>query len=247
MKTHPSRRGFTVVEVMLFLAVTSVMAVGILAGSSIAIDRQRYRDSVYSLKGLMQEQYSQINNVVNTGNQNRRSPQCTGDASAITLDDSIDQVRGTSQCLILGRFVLVEPQKVTTYNVIGFRSGNTNGANDIATLQQFAFSLESAEETEVAWGAQIVTPGATPLLLTASVLIVKSPLSGLTMTFTRTGNYTSNPKSIVNSTYMSSPLLLCVDSRGAVLHSRRAVKINAYAAGQSAVEIPIEADNVCGA
>ena len=50
--------GFTLVEAMLFLAITGLLTVGILVGSGVAISQQRYRDSVNSLKSFIQDQYS---------------------------------------------------------------------------------------------------------------------------------------------------------------------------------------------
>jgi len=57
--------GFTVIEVMLFLAVTGLLAVGILVGSGVAIGQQRYRDSVNTLKSYIQQQYSEVTSVIN--------------------------------------------------------------------------------------------------------------------------------------------------------------------------------------
>ncbi|MEP6710564.1 MAG: prepilin-type N-terminal cleavage/methylation domain-containing protein, partial [Candidatus Saccharibacteria bacterium] len=53
---HP---GFTIIEVMLFLAISGALAVGILIGSNVAITSQRYRDSLNSLQSLLQQQYNQ--------------------------------------------------------------------------------------------------------------------------------------------------------------------------------------------
>jgi type II secretory pathway pseudopilin PulG len=64
-RTH-SDRGFTVIEVMLFLAVTGALAVGILVGAGVSIGQQRYRDSVNSLKSTIQDRYNQTTNVVNS-------------------------------------------------------------------------------------------------------------------------------------------------------------------------------------
>ena len=47
-------KGFTIIEVMLFLAVTGALAVAILVGSGVAIGQQRYKDSVNSLQSFIQ-------------------------------------------------------------------------------------------------------------------------------------------------------------------------------------------------
>src|SRR5690606_34898808 len=113
-----TRSGFTIIEVMLFLAITGALAVSILVGSGAAIGQQRYNDSVNSFKGLIQDQYSQITNVINGEAKN---PACSFSEGALTISDdkNAEEFRGTSECLVLGRFLLVEPEQVTAYDVIG--------------------------------------------------------------------------------------------------------------------------------
>ena len=101
--TTQAVRGFTIVEVVLFLAVTGLLTIGVLVGSSAAIAQQRYRDSVNSLKGFIQEQYSQTVNVMD-GDVN--NPACSVSGNSLILDSGTLQPRGTSDCLLLGRYLI---------------------------------------------------------------------------------------------------------------------------------------------
>lgn len=233
--------GFTIIEVMLFLAVTGLLTIGVLVGSSAAIAQQRYRDSVNSLKGFIQEQYSETTNVVNSDVMN---PVCTKKGGSLVLDGSNLQDRGTSDCLLLGRYLLIEPTKVTAYNVIGQPSSSSVGSDDISALKNYVVTAADVAETkDVDWGATIVKPKTTTGL-TTSVLILRSPLSGSVVTFVQDGN--QPPAGMIDSSNMVQKDLCVEPQGGAVTSQRLAVQIDAQATSQSSVEIPLEGDNVCG-
>jgi type II secretory pathway pseudopilin PulG len=240
MRRH-TRSGFTIIEVMLFLAITGALTVGILVGSGAAINRQRYRDSVNSFKGVIQEQYSQIANVVNS---EARNPVCTRADSSLKFDESQRQSRGTSECLVMGRFMLIEPTRVTMYNVIGEPSGS-NATDDTSVLRTYSIATQSPETYDISWGARLVRPKTTTGVLT-SVLIVRSPLSGSILTYIKDGDNTNDLRGMIGDANMVQKDF-CVDSDGglSVFARRQAVRIHARAANQSAVEIPLESANVC--
>lgn len=238
----PTRSGFTIIEVMLFLAITGALTIAILVGSGAAIGQQRYRDSVNSFKGLVQEQYSQIANVINSEVQN---PVCSPSGAALLFSGESGQSRGTSECLVIGRFLLVEPTKVTTYNLIGQPPTGATGSDDSTTLRGYAVAAQSPEAYEISWGARIVEPR-TEDGSTTSVLIVRSPLSGSILTYVQDGDHLSSIRGMIDDDNMVQKDF-CIDSSGGLsaLARRQAVRINAKAANQGAIEIPLEEDNVC--
>jgi len=63
MTSRDNRRrhtGFTIIEVVIFLAISGVLTVGILAGASTTVARYRYNDSVQSLAQFLRSQYSAV-------------------------------------------------------------------------------------------------------------------------------------------------------------------------------------------
>ena len=198
---------------MLFLAITGALTVGILVGSGAAINRQRYRDSVTSFKGVIQEQYSQIANVVNS---ETRNPECSKADASLSFDEDQRQSRGTSECLVIGRFMLVEATKVTMYNLIGEPSGTgAEASDDTSVLQSYSIATRTPEVYDISWGAKIVQPRTATDDFLESILIVRSPLSGSILTYVKDGDHTSDIQSMIDSANMVEKDF-CVDSDGAL-------------------------------
>lgn len=238
--------GFTVIEVMLFLAVSAILTVALLAGSGVAIGQQRYQDSVSSLKVLIQSQYNQANNVVN---DRIGQEACTG--SNVSAPVSSPEARGTSDCVIVGRLLTVDGDgsSITTSTVLASRSSaaseETYGSN-IEELRSYdlAVSPVGQEETQVAWGNVLSAPGDDePREL--AMLIIRSPLSGSIMTFTA-AEATTNVESLVTPANAAAQRDLCVVAENdTFLGHRMAVRVSAHATSQGAIEIPPEDDDVC--
>lgn len=132
------RKGFTIIEVMLFLAISGFLLVGILAGTGAGIARQRYTDSVQHVAQVLREQYSA---VVNTQIPERDSgsgnvcysptPDELTDGASVTdilntyMDGDGNWIsgnggRGRTSCLVYGVAI-----------TIGMGSNNTNGGGNI--------------------------------------------------------------------------------------------------------------------
>jgi type II secretory pathway pseudopilin PulG len=242
------RAGFTVIEVMLFLAVTGLLAASILVGSGIAINQQRYRDSVSSLQSYIQQQYSMVTSVANGRDQNWT---CDSSGNVIAAPDvSAGQPRGTTNCVILGRFITVDATgtNLTASNVVGYELPNTTTqASDIAEIAnnyKLGISPIDQDTQVVSWGAQVVKPKTTtpqPL----SILIVRSPLSGSIVTFTQDGMQT-NPGSMIVAALTNVQRDLCVNAvPGTFVGKRMEVRVIPYATSQSAILVPTETDSVC--
>jgi len=60
--THKSRskRGFTLIEVSIFLAITGLLLIGVLGGTYSNIARQRYNDSVRSFAEFFRQMYAEV-------------------------------------------------------------------------------------------------------------------------------------------------------------------------------------------
>lgn len=232
-KTH----GFTIIEVMLFLAVTGALTIAILAGAGVQINQQRYRDSVSSLKSFLQAQYSEVTNVINDRGNDW---QCTNGTPQEVTNGG--QPRGTTNCVILGRLVTVDASgtQLTASNVVGIKpTGAGDSSGDIEELQKYTMSVTTVgqETDEVSWGARIVNPQNLANPRSMAMLIVRSPLSGAVLTFT-SDTIPQNVKDIIEAPNMQQRDL-CVDpSAGSLVGQRLAVRIAAFASNQSAIETP---------
>lgn len=240
--------GFTIIETMLFLGVAGALTVGILVGSGVAINQQRYRDSVNSVKSFMQQQYSEVTNVVN----DRDGSEACGDNAVVVQPPAIvtSQPRGASDCVMLGRYITITENgsKLNAVNVVGYRTvGAVEETSDIEEIKK-NYKLGTAtigqDTVDVPWGATIVQEHTTqPLAL--SVLILRSPLSGSIMTYTKDGAV-ANLVAIVAVENSSSTRNLCINPpSSAISGSRMAVQISPYATSQGSIQIPLESANVC--
>ena len=243
-----TQNGFTIIEVMLFLAVTGALTVGLLVGSGVAIGQQRYRDSVTSLQSYIQQQY---NKVINVTNDRDKSWTCDSNGTVTQTDTpSAGEARGTTDCVMLGRLMTVDETGTNLKSavVVGYRSpGAVTQTNDIAEITA-NYKLGTApidqDDSSVNWGAQIVKPKTTtPMPL--SILVIRSPLSGAMMTFVKEGVQT-NAGSMVAEENMSQPRDLCVNAdAGSFVGKRMEIRIEPFASSQSSIQIPTESSSVC--
>jgi type II secretory pathway pseudopilin PulG len=242
-----TQTGFTIIETMLFLAITGMLATAILVGSGVAIGQQRYRDSVNSIKSYVQQQYSGVTNVVNDRD---KAWTCDANGNVIQADALGGEARGTSDCVLLGRLITVDNTgtKLTTSNVIGYKAAGTATAQsdilELTTNYKLTASPIDQDVTSVSWGAQLVKPkSTTPMPL--SMLIIRSPLTGAMMTFTAEGSE-QNIQGLITTQNMAQKRDLCVNADpGSFVGRRLEVSIDAFATSQGAVQIPAEGSSVC--
>lgn len=215
--------GFTLIETMLFLAITGLMVAGMLAGSWVSINSQRYRDSITSLQSELQGQYSQSQNSSNSIGSNFKC-----DSQAVVSAGTTE--RGQSNCYILGRYLYsTDGSTLHETTVIGYISSDneaklTSGMADYTALTNY-YTLNTLSNSSgvVSYGSSDYTPqwGANLRSVTAgagysafSILIVRSPTSGTIRTFVDPQHGLSpNPTNLKSLIKQASvvPLNLCVD------------------------------------
>jgi len=197
-----SARGFTIIEVMLFLAITGGLFAALMIGVNTGITQQRYLDSVRSYKALIQNQYSE---VLNTRNDNAGKYKCSDSNDGSVEQADPQDVNGTSHCVILGRAIQITDngKKVVTSSVTGCDScvQNTN-RNDLSVLIDYKPKLATfdTETTDIDWGANLTVAadgGQASSNSTAVILILRSPTTGNIRLFT-------SPQSLGNSTDVAS-------------------------------------------
>ncbi|MEP7205018.1 MAG: hypothetical protein ABI716_02400 [Candidatus Saccharibacteria bacterium] len=244
--------GFTIIETMLFLAVTGVLVVGILAGTGTSINIQRYRDSASSLKSLIEQQYADNSSVHN----GERATAISCDVNA-TVSSGGTLSRGQSDCVELGRYLTIDDNAATTTTIVGQEPATLPVGSDIEKLQAYKLSLlqtdtiTSSVQTPLEWGSRIAWPksGAgsqtptTPRWI--GLLILRSPTSGLTYTFSSNDRPPAASTSYLHDMIIAgaadpnkgqSQQRICVDSNGG-FGGGLAVVIGAYASSASSLQV----------
>lgn len=237
------KSGFTIIETMLFLAITGLMVVAILIGTGATINIQRYRDSVTTLKSYLQSQYTDVANVRNEKVETGISCDTNAVASE-TMGEKLP--RGQSECTIMGKYIQIKDGDINTSTVLGYGLSSTS-KNDIDDLKSYKLSSlsGSTETTKMEWGTRIAWPKSGPDSKSptspryTALLILRSPNSGTVYTFI-SENERSNLSDLViagssNMGQGQSSVRLCVESDG-LASTNYAVFINAFASGPSSIE-----------
>lgn len=241
--------GFTIIETMLFLAVTGLLIMGALIGTGTALSNQRYRDSVETFKNLVQAQYAELNSI-----KNDRSDAWACGASAKPVAG--DEYRGQSDCLIVGRYMVINEGDISIFNVLAREKAvATTKSPDIEVLKDnYTYNVaDGVENRTMEWGTKIAWPSAgtgsrTPTTpRTIGVLFMRSPDSGRVYTFSN-DTVPLEAEAINSATFTSmmtegdaipgqGQRTMCVASSGGILGGDRAVFIGSSASTASAVEV----------
>ncbi|MDB5166892.1 MAG: hypothetical protein JWN26_37 [Candidatus Saccharibacteria bacterium] len=251
--------GFTIIETMLFLAITGMLIAGLLVGVGTSLNIQRYHDSVTSLKSFLQSQYSAVTNV-----ENDRDGTWNCNTSAATTQSGTTQNPGQSDCVLIGRYIMIDGGATTVATVVANPPPDVNGTSgDIGDLKaNYTLGLSTVSEQidSLAWGTVIAWPVAgtssqnepsaptnAPMPRSIAILIIRSPESGSVYTFTadnppaigsmNNGKLKAMLKIGVGTPPSQEARTICVDSQGLVLASlNMAVYLHAYATDQTSVE-----------
>lgn len=231
--------GFTIIETMLFLAISSLLAIVILVGAGANVERQRYRDTANSLKSYLQEQYSQ---AVNINNIRSTSLQCSLSGSSLTVSPitSGGWPRGAdNDCVILGRYVKSDDGKTVSVGpVIGLRTGTTPAAGfrDILMNHARLYSPTGRGSYQVAWDNKIKDP--------FNLMFVRSPQDGAMYVI----NMGAGPISVLPGGGISGPGIgavnLCLEGQPAGM-KQLGIHIPAGASSQSAIQVMTEVGSTC--
>lgn len=231
--------GFTIIETMLFLAITGVLVVGVMVGTGVAINRQRYSDSVTSFHALIQKQYSDVSNVNNGRDSGWVCDSVLANISKVELNNGIP--RGQSDCVLLGKLITpsLDGESVLISDVVGSDNLETDLTdNYIEALEKYNIKLSPVirESASIEWGSSLISQDGSPAVF--SLLIVQSPTSGTIRTFVGLNKIVDNNsiKSIINRDALKESLKICIDSRGLFTGKRSAIYIKPGASSAAGVE-----------
>ncbi len=232
MGMQKNSAGFTIIEVMLFLAVSGALAVGVLATATAGINNQRYTDAVNSFKALVQDEFINTTRVVNT----RQDSVVCGDAESRPV--------GATECVIMGRLLSVDSEgNITQSNLIGTPPNDDPvlGSSDIEDIKKYSPHIDSTQQTTdtMKWGTTIQRRAAKQPV---SVVVFRAPVSGNILAFVKTGVITSDRElneGFINSTSEfknDTPKYICIDPSGWTIAQTQVIVIPAYAASPSVIE-----------
>ena len=242
------RAGFTIIETMLFLGVSGLLIVLLISGTGASINTQRYQDAAQSLKSLLQQQYADVNSVVNSRDDNWSC----GDSATPSVSSTIKDNRGQSSCILIGKYVRLENEKISIYNVVAAKKASNSEDTDIKLLKSnytLNISKDNVEQSVMEWGTRIAFPRPqTADSRKIGILIVRSPDSGQIYTFTNSDSSVPSdgnvgPASLANMLVSGTSVpgqgsrVICVDSGGMFASNDRAVVLLEYASTSGAVEL----------
>lgn len=202
--------GFTIIESVLVLAITGLVAAMVLVGIGTSLRAERYRDSVNQTVDYFQGQY---NSVANISNDRPGDNKCTAAGITTTGGDG----RGTSNCLILGYSLRSSNgQTIATKQVIARVDASKIDGEDLKTEQQTLVDSSLTESTtstsyELDWGSKLLLSG-NPARF--SMLVVRAPLSGVVRTYINTSSDTATLASLLSSPAPSGGVSFCIDPSG---------------------------------
>lgn len=239
-------RGFTVVEVVLFLGITGLMLLGVFAGTNTLIANSRFQDSIFNLESYLQRQSEQAWNGVNP----RTNIKCSG--SKVT---SGNDTPGTSNCLLLGRVVIFRPSPPATtdqanvveaYDVVGSEpSVPTLGLTNDALLKLYDPQTVpvSVERYEMPWGTYFRS-GRRGASAVNAIAFLRSPTSSRQSTYhfqTADAGTSEIPiQSYINSAN-SAEANYCVNGVGGPLNRYRAAINFGVAQGSGSIRANLNA------
>ncbi len=234
-------RGFTVIELMLFLGITGALFAALMFGANNNIAQQRYRESVVTYSSLLQDQYSE---VMNTRNERENDWTCV-DGTVIEQPNS-GEARGTSSCVILGRAIEIagDGTSIRTSSVIGTEPAEQSAPSDIEALVAYRPKVSDTFDrvtNPLDWGSNLVTLAGQPSM--ASFLILRSPASGLIRVFTSESPLPADLTTLITPSAATALITNCVHGQSGLLPTQ-SVTVNPKVAGADGVILK-EVDSAC--
>lgn len=237
--------GFTMIEVILFLAIAGMMLAGVLVGISGSVNRQRYDEAVVSFQDFLQGQYNLVDNV----RSNRPDDRPCAAPGGISVGGS--QARGTSECTVVGRLISSSDGKAVVSRPL-YATGasyNTDGTeedllNSLA-LRVAPIGLESDDDGHtLQWQTKVYTnPSSKNSSNRFSLLILRLPTSGLIRTYAD-DSVVTNLQNFWATT--PSDLVLCVEPDGMITTGiELGVRVRAGGASSAAIQRTTPAEGVC--
>lgn len=254
-----NRKGFTIIEVVIFLAITSVIFMAIVLGTNNVMSRQRYNESTQNFTDFLRGVYSKLTSIENHGD-GRSDKAIYG--KLVTFGESTD-INGENNTY----------NEVFVYDIIGDVSSAISSDNILNALKKLNIDVVKTEgdKTTYAGIAEMYSPRwevriertEDHELYKGAIIVVRSASSGLINTYVLEGEtlevnravkMNSHVKILTDTTLAkfsnTRDANFCLYSDDGDLYNgmRRNVRVNANARNSSGVEaMPMDdsAQNAC--
>lgn len=243
MMGKTNSHGFTMIEVILFLAITALMMIGVLVGVNGMINRQRYDDASAAFLDYMQSQYNLVDNVRNNRPANKS---CNSGG----ISSSADGGRGTSDCTIAGRLVeSTDGKNITSRPIYAVAEPPDTAVTEADILD--GLNLKEApgslavddDDFTLGWQTKLYTDRDNKdTSRQFAVLIVRLPTNGLTRTYVASS---FSQLSDFWSGSTPSRLNLCVETSGLTGAPATGVAVLRGAANSNGVQFIPAGDGLC--
>lgn len=210
--------GFTIVEVILFLALTGLLLLAAMAGVNANINNTRFNDAIRSSVSYLQGQYDQVSN----GRNDRDA--------ALSCDSALNLGTGTTppgmtDCAVLGRFIKLEGSEFTARYILGYSPVPLSQLTqeDTAALAQMTIVVADdhapASSFQVPWSIA-VTGSSVSSTSPLGLAIIRSPVSGNVMYYTfPTSSGTPSPNNVQSSLTLANrnrQVTVCFEGEGLI-------------------------------
>ena len=210
--------GFTIIEVTLVFAISSLLLLLMMTGITLAVQRQRFSDSVNGTQSFLQQQFNLTQNTINDRSESSCDPSNPGDL--LPADAS---GRGASDCLIIGKLIEIDQtteedeSMISSYDVVAENVDTEADAyrelSDIDLIRAVKPTAikRSAPDANyiVPWGAEVrdVKDSNDTGSISSTirfVALLRSPRSGIIHTYKIANDLTEFTSSADNNRQLSS-------------------------------------------
>lgn len=257
------QKGFTIIETLLFLAISAVLGAALLTGWTAMINTQRYNDSIKTVQTFIQQQYTLVYNVQNGRTAMSACVVGPDGRPQMATEDDIEggtpaMPPGQSSCIIMGRYIHIQGgNTLRVYPIVGVDSTTTSAVT--ATNKQVILARNpvyvadeqflAQSELKIPWQAQVVWPQVSPSVgqpMSRAIAIVRNPESGTVHTYIGpAGDTLTSVVDTVSAAAVDSDTNLCLDPGVPMAGGKMGVVIQRGASAGSAVQLIGDSESLC--
>lgn len=243
--------GFTIIEVILFVAISGLLMATLLGGWSLTINSQRYKDSNRSLQAFLQEQYNLVYNVEN-GREGNLSCVFNGTKLNITDSPANNLPPGQTNCVVMGRYIYIQNgTKVTVSSIVGLDQQPDTTHSDSEQIKDFKAQRVTPDvgltrsRFDIPWQATIVGENGDSTPRSYIIAIIRAPSTGIVHTYTEETSTQKDVSQIVDNAHEQTSVYLCLDPGVTINGPRTGIMLEALASSQGNIKTIPNGGAIC--